>query len=709
MQHMSRYRESAARFQASRWGRTAVTPGIPGTDLRGRVSGACARTGRKLWVLLALLAMLSGAAGQDSRGLRPIEVEQRRALLIGNAAYRHVRPLQNTLADVNALEGALRKLGFEVTVERDRGVDEMDVALEGFAASLGPRDLAFFYFSGHGVEVSGKNYLLPVDFRGSGASTRRTALAAAEVREKLEAAARVRVLVLDACRDNPFGDKSAGGGLARMEGAAVGTLIAYATGAGNVASDNRAGELGLYMTHLVRELGKEGAVELGAVFDKTQASVYAASLLAQPGRKAQDPEISDKVMGKVYLRGGPAVDSPSGEGRWIRDWQALADIEDPAMKGAVEAYIEDYKSAGAARVWVAKAEGLLAKLEEMAAEKTVAERWDEIKDTEDEGELEEFLERYAEGFWKGLAERRLAGLREARLREQGRQEAAAAWEAARGAGGRADLVAFVERYGAVAPDLARQATGMLERREAEAQVAGMEHVRIPAGSSWRNPQGMEFAWVPAGGFVMGSPESEEGRDDDEDQHYVRISRGYWLGKHEVTQGEWNAVMGTNPSRFKRCGSRCPVEQVSWNDVQEFIRRLNERESGSGYVYRLPTEAEWEYAARAGTAGARYGELDEIAWHGFNSGRETHPVGMKRANGWGLHDMLGNVWEWTEDWYGRYPWGAVTDPEGPSIGSGRVRRGGGWSNGADFVRFADRNLISPSDRYTYIGFRLVRTE
>ena len=218
---------------------------------------------------------------------------------------------------------------------------------------------------------------------------------------------------------------------------------------------------------------------------------------------------------------------------------------------------------------------------------------------------------------------------------------------------------------------------------------------------------MEFVWVPAGSFVMGSPE-DEGYSD-ERQHEVRISQGFLMGKYEVTQGEWEAVMGENPSHFTECGSRCPVEQVSWDDVQEFIRRLNEREFGSGHVYRLPTEAEWEYAARARTTGARHGELDEVAWYSENSNRTTHPVGQKWANAWGLHDMLGNVREWTADWYGKYPSGAVADPQGPDTGSGRVVRGGSWLDFAGRVRAAFRQDYSPASRYGNIGFRLVRTE
>ena len=187
---------------------------------------------------------------------------------------------------------------------------------------------------------------------------------------------------------------------------------------------------------------------------------------------------------------------------------------------------------------------------------------------------------------------------------------------------------------------------------------------------------------------------------------VRISRGYWLGKHEVTQSEWEAVMGTNPSEFSGCGS-CPVEQVSWNDVQGYIRRLNGRAGGARY--RLPTEAEWEYAARAGTAGDRYGELDDIAWYYDNRGGRPHPVGRKAPNAWGLHDMLGNVWEWVQDWFGDYPGGSVTDPRGSGSGSYRLHRGGSWFDAARYCRASYRGYGPPGDRHDALGFRLLRTE
>ena len=224
--------------------------------------------------------------------------------------------------------------------------------------------------------------------------------------------------------------------------------------------------------------------------------------------------------------------------------------------------------------------------------------------------------------------------------------------------------------------------------------------------------GMEFAWVPAGSFVMGS-ESSEADEDEVPLTRVRISEGYWLGRHEVTQGQWEAVMGTNPSRFDECGADCPVERVSWEDVQEFLAELNGRMErlGRGERYGLPSEAEWEYAARAGVsgeAGERHGPVDEVAWHRGNSGGRTHEVGGKVANGWGLHDMLGNVWEWTASWHGAYPGGSVTDWRGPSGGSYRVFRGGSWHSDARACRSAPRISFSPGVRLSDLGFRLRRT-
>ena len=229
--------------------------------------------------------------------------------------------------------------------------------------------------------------------------------------------------------------------------------------------------------------------------------------------------------------------------------------------------------------------------------------------------------------------------------------------------------------------------------------------QLQAGET-REFDGIEFMWVPAGEFWMGST-SEESAPIERPLTRVRISRGFWLGKYELTQGQWRAVMGTKPSEFSGCRS-CPVERVSWNHAQEFIRSLNERAVGNRY--RLPTEAEWEYAARAGTSSDRYCEnVDEIAWHEDNSRWRTKRVGEKAPNAWGLYDMLGNVWEWVEDWVGEYPGESVTDPRGPTWGAGRVSRGGSWIHSARYCRVSARDFSPPEARGANTGFRLLRRE
>ena len=215
--------------------------------------------------------------------------------------------------------------------------------------------------------------------------------------------------------------------------------------------------------------------------------------------------------------------------------------------------------------------------------------------------------------------------------------------------------------------------------------------------------GQEFILIPGGSFQMGS---NDGESDEKPVHRVTVSSFYMLST-EVTQRMWKEIMGNNPSNWK--GDDLPVETVSWNDCQEFIRKLNSQYPG--HNYRLPTEAEWEYACRAGTttrfySGDRDSDLDGVGWYDGNSSSKTHPVGQKRLNSWGLYDMHGNVWEWCQDWKGDYPSGSVTDPKGPSSGSYRVLRGGSWGNGPWYCRSAYRTGSNPDSRSYNLGFRLV---
>jgi len=257
-------------------------------------------------------------------------------------------------------------------------------------------------------------------------------------------------------------------------------------------------------------------------------------------------------------------------------------------------------------------------------------------------------------------------------------------------------------------------------------------VALPGGKQ------MDFVWIEDGSFIMGSPVDEEGRKPDEIQHTVTLSKGFYLGKYEVTQGQWESVMNTKPWLDKTrsqlddiifgemtviSSSNYPVAYVSWQDAQSFANRLNQQ-TGSK-LYRLPTEAEWEYAARAGTStrwffGENKSLLGDYAWYEENTwnigNKHAQPIGLKKPNQWGLHDMYGNVWEWCQDKYGYYGQGEKIDPRGPHTGLHHVMRGGSFIYGAQFISSAHRGseqlLLSYGFRSSYhggLGFRLLRIQ
>lgn len=264
--------------------------------------------------------------------------------------------------------------------------------------------------------------------------------------------------------------------------------------------------------------------------------------------------------------------------------------------------------------------------------------------------------------------------------------------------------------------------------EVEAPASGEITIMLPGNVP------LVLVRIPKGTFMAGSPESERGRSSDETPHQVTLTQDYYLGKNEVTQRQWVAVMGSNPSTFTGCGLDCPVEQVSWNDIcggttgssctsTSFIGKVNTLLGTT--KFRLPTEAEWERAARGGTTGPfsfdtsanpswdlECGSFPQAEpymwWCGNNSPDGTKPVGSKQANPYGLHGMHGNVYEWVGDWSGSYPSSAVTDPTGPSSGSYRVIRGGGWNHNARYCRSARRTNGAPGSTNRYYGFRLARS-
>ncbi len=224
---------------------------------------------------------------------------------------------------------------------------------------------------------------------------------------------------------------------------------------------------------------------------------------------------------------------------------------------------------------------------------------------------------------------------------------------------------------------------------------------------------LEMVPIPAGEFMMGSPDADKDAGDNEKpQHRIRISRPFYLAKYPATQEQWEAVMGRNPSRFK--GPKNPVESVSWDDCQKFLEKLNAKSGPGGGKFQLPTEAQWEYACRAGST-TRYcfgddeSHLGEYAWYDANSGGKPHPVGQKKPNAWELYDMHGSVWEWCADWYDRnyYKESPRDDPTGPTTGSSRVIRGCTPDSGARYCRSAFRRSYPPRSRLMILGLRVSR--
>ena len=473
--------------------------------------------GGVLAIVVAVLALASGAVLAQDRALRPVRVEQKRALLIGNAAYLHTAPLTNTVADVRALERALRGLGFDrVTRLEDQSLREMARALGEFARGLEAGDLALFYFSGHGLQVEQENYLLPVDYeRTVPSEVPYTALAANRVRARLEGTgAKVRVLVLDACRNNPFGDgRSASEGLVAMEPKAEGTLIAYSTGEGAVASDNLGGNLGLYMTHLLPEFDRP-TVDLWGAFKNAQASVWEAS-----GRQ-QFPALYDRVIGKVYLRGAPPVPPrhstvppqvPQPPAREVTAAERWEQIEETERAEELREYAREFRGKPESEVWVKLAELRMERLEAGRLEREAGIAWAAIRELDSADALAAFEATYGEvgsaAEWVQEAKERQAELRM-------QAQAAERWEEIEGTESQQDLEAFIEEYDGqlgTADAVLRARTQLEELRRRAARKVEAARLALEAARDTGTVAALE-AYIRMHGTVPGT------------SHWVREAR-----------------------------------------------------------------------------------------------------------------------------------------------------------------------------------------
>lgn len=602
-----------------------------------------------------------------------------KALVIGINDYADpkISDLETPINDATTIAKVLKeKYGFKVELLFDRQATKAAIykKLRSLAASTRPNDSVLIYFAGHGDfdRTYDDGWWIPADATGGRSVTYFSNLQVQMAMRSMKA--RHVLLISDSCYSGTFFGKSR----------ALPPVI-----------DDRY-YLGLYneksrwgMTsgnkEPVSDAGSEGH------------SVFAYQLLKEL-KQSDKPFIS---IQEIYTQIAPIISNNSEQTPLCRPIRNTGDQGGEFV--FVAAVREDPTPAGT-------------KSKKINMEMELA-FWQSIQDSDDPALFQAYLQQFPNGSFVPIAKRKLEILnpKTGTIHVSGSPYGSKVYLGGNFIGNIPVAAKIVNqgrhRIEVSADDYERQ-TLWVTLQPGEDKTVDVKLKRVAGGKTFTNSLGMKFVPIPAGTFVMGSPMDEKGRDNNEVQHRVTLTKGFYLQTTEVSQGQWNAVMGTNPSSFKNCGDDCPVERVSWNDVQKFIWKLNLKEGGG--KYRLPTEAEWEYACRAGSTkaysfGNDQSQLSEYAWYDRNSGGKTHPVGLKRPNKWGLYDMHGNIWEWCKDRYNYYPPNAVTNPTGPYLGSSQVIRGGSWGGDPGDVRCADRYRDTPVIRYPSQGFRLLRTE
>jgi formylglycine-generating enzyme required for sulfatase activity len=577
------------------------------------------------------------------------QAEKRVALVIGNGAYAKVGKLPNPTRDADAMEALFRKAGFDVVeAKRDLGFAAMRRALRDFSDHVHGADIAVVFYAGHGIEVNGTNYLIPVDAAlERDIDVEDETVSLDRVTQMLEQAKRLRLIVLDACRDNPFirsmrrtvSSRSIGRGLAEVRVLSADTLIAFAAKAGSTAADGE-GTNSPYTTALAKHVVTPGL-----------------DLRLALGR------VRDEVL------------------------QRTANKQEPHY----------YGSLGGAEIALVAAKPLAASPEARVSQLSeAAEAWDRTKDTTNIAVLEDFIARYKETFYARLAR--------ARIDELKKQQVAIA-----------------------APPKVAASPTVPRCDGVDALVGNKRRCLKPKDSFKDCPECPEMVMIPAGEFMMGSPADEAGRSSDESpQHKVTIAKPFAAGRFEATFADWEACAAAGGCQREPSdegwgkGAR-PVINVSWEDItKDYLPWLTRK---AGKTYRLLTEAEWEYATRAGTTTAystgrtittdQANFDDSSAYGGSGKGvyrQKSIVVGsLNKPNYFGLHDMHGNVSEWVEDCYQNNYVGAPTDGSVKIAScSSRVLRGGSWSNSLPRLRSAFREGYTPIYRSKYQGFRVART-
>jgi formylglycine-generating enzyme required for sulfatase activity len=610
----------------------------------------------KRFVLLSALLAVIAFAAQAQTG-------NRYALVIGNARYQSIESLTNPVNDATDIAAKLRQLGYQVELKLNAKNADMARAISDYIRQLSSNrnNEGFFWYAGHGVQLEGENYLLPIDVEiDDDTAIKYSSYPLNRLIESFDRSAhnKVNVVVIDACRNNPFrnmagGNRTVARGLNVVEHIPQDLFIMYSTAAGDVAAD---GERGMRNSPFAEAFLKHIAANEAFLIVASKITLETLNLTGQKQRPFQ----LGSIISSPYYSLNPAGVTPPQPSPAVTPPQIPRNVR--AGTPGTDSVTLNWDSAGS---------GVSYKV---------------YYNTQNNPSGANVLDDLATGTSMNIT----------------------------------GMESGTNYYFWVASVKDGQESG-------RSSVVTILTAAVPTSNV---PSGM--VRINGGTFMMGSPASEVGRDDDEVQHRVTVG-SFYMARYEVTQKEYQALMGTNPSIFK--GDNLPVEQVTWYNAVNYCNARSRSEgltpaytvSGTNVTwnrsangYRLPTEAEWEYACRAGTttpfstgSNITTNQANYIGNNPYNGNakgiyrEKTTAVGSFAANSWGLYDMHGNVWEWCWDWHGDYGRGSQTDPMGASSGSYRVHRGGSWSDDGQNLRSAYRRGSTPSNRHSTLGFRLLR--
>lgn len=655
-----------------------------------------------LFVLTAQLSLPFTTLAQKTRELvqeksdnnQKKPTDRRIALVIGNGNYQNVSKLSNPVNDARDMAETLKDLGFEVFYGEDQTVEQMKRLIKDFGAQLTKGGVGLFYYAGHGIQINNSNYLIPIEANNLREETIEfDGVDVGRVLSEMRAAKNgFNIVILDACRNNPFAGswRSTNSGLASMD-APTGTFIAYATAPGNIASDGT-GRNGLFTFELLKQMRIPNLL-LEEVFKGVRSEVRKKS------KGKQVPWETSSIEGNFVFATVKTVLSGSNNEKALNidrakvENQAWESIKNETAPEVFRLYLKEYPTGENA----GKAQD---RLDEIV--------WESARINWDKAKIQKYLDEFPQGKNAAQARSMLDKI---------------AWEAVKDSKDKTKLSIYLKEF----PEgesalLAKIEIKKLEARENNSSADLNKNLR-------KNLIGITFTYIPPGQFLMGSSSEEienakqskkiEFLKDEIPQRPVTIKNGFWLSITEVTQEQWEAVMGNNPSASKSSNCpKCPIETVSWNDAKEFIRKLNEK--NDEFEYRLPTEVEWEYAARAGTTTVfAFGNSLDSTQANFNGespyGKDIKTIYKGKPdfvrnyepNAFGLYDMHGNVSEWCEDIYTENFNSLPTDGSANLKGDSkkRVIRGGSWLHTGFNCRSANRDSWDSDQKFSNIGFRV----